>query len=181
MMNTPKKMHTQLLRTKIDDAINSILPYFKVTEKELTRFKKPKIKRILDSSKYPKDNKNMPGYSFHENFFYFPLENRTYCNIFSQLLINHEVGHYIHNFVNPHVVEGIHIFLKTGKEPPGHRELSELVAEYSIFILDLRDDPIYNFIRSEFKEVYYQYGPKFLPYLARMNVKEATKDGVIRV
>jgi len=175
----PRRITTKSLNVKIDDAIKNLLVHFNVTEDELKRFKKPKIMRTLNPSKYPEEDVRVPGYSFTENFFYFPLKYEKF-DIFSKDVIYHEVGHYIHNFINPGIVKEISIELETGKSLPGYRDLLELVAEYGNFILGHGEkNKLRLLILEEEIEIYKKYGKEFLPCLARMSLEEAIAKGIV--
>ncbi len=175
-------MATKNLNAKIDEAINNLLVHFKVTEDELKRFKKPKIMRTLDSSKYPDDSNRVPGYCFTENFFYFPIKDPGFSmNVFSEAIIHHEASHYIHNFINPEIAKVICERLATGKMPPGFHNLTELVAEYGNFILGYgKENGWRPLVFHEQMRVYEKCGKEFLPCLARMSLEEAINKDIVK-
>ncbi|GEM_PF-1593144 len=173
-------MLTPLLRRKIDLAIIDCVPYFGVSDAEFLRFKKPLLRRVLKSKEYPEHDRDVPAYSIPDNFIYFPLKDPELLDIFSQAVINHEVGHYLHNQLNPTIIDGITFFLNSGKRPPGHHQLTELVAEYVNFILGLREYDAQSAYRDA-KEIYDNYGHEFLPRLSRMKLEDAIKEGIIRI
>lgn len=180
-MKNQNIMPTSELRLQIEQAISKLLPYFEVTDEELGRFQKPRIRRTLEDYEYPEHSRNCPGYSPIESFFYFPPKDTLLLGVFSPAIIYHEVGHYIHHSINPEEVKGVHQFLKTGIFPPGHCELSELVAEYGNFILGLRNDEDSFNLRTFQKRlrIYEDYGPEFLPRLARMSLEEAIREKIV--
>lgn len=188
MLEVPKRMSTSLLRKNIDRAINNLLPYFQVTEDELKKFQRPYLRRTLKPSEYEEHPRSVPAYSSIDNFFYFPLEDsQEYTSlvdylsygIFSQAVIYHECGHYIHYSINPRMQEGVLLCLEEGKRPEGHDDLSELVAEYGNLILNIRENKE-NLSRRTI-EVYENYGPAFLSRLARMSLEEVIEEGIIIV
>ncbi|MFA5175902.1 MAG: hypothetical protein WC413_01415 [Candidatus Nanoarchaeia archaeon] len=175
-------MKLKLLKAEIEKAINNLMPYFKVSCDELKRFRKPTIRRFLKPDEYPDHSRNVPAYSSIDNFIYFPLKEPKFIKgVFSKAVIYHESGHFIHNFVNPGMIEGVNIYLKTGKLPEGYDKLTELVAEYGNFILNLRTDEDKKYSDGEREKIYDKYGPEFLPYLARISLEEAIEEKIIKI
>lgn len=185
MNNTLGRMSMQLLRKDIEDAVNNLLPRFRVTEEERIKFKKPKIRRILKSSEYPEHDREITCYVFLENFLYFPLSFPLDYHSPSAT-IHHEASHYIHNQINADIAKKFYLERKTGKTPKGIYKLTEVVAEYGNFILGLNDEERNWYIRhcdvtEDSMEIYGKYGPEFLPHLARMSLDDVIKEKIVKV
>ena len=179
----PQRMATKLLRERIETALDTLLPYFKITAEELRRFNKPGIRRVLQPDEHPDHSRTSPGYSHIGNFFYFPLRDPgLLTHIFSEVTINHEVSHDIHGSINPEMIRGQEIRVRTGKWPLGYHALSEVVADYVNIILELYtpEEQMFRAFR-ESKEIYDKYGPEFLPRLSRMSLQEAIEEGVVDI
>ena len=61
-------METSELRSRLRNAFEELLPLFRVTCEELQSFRKPKIRRFLNSEEYPEHPRFAPAYSCQENF-----------------------------------------------------------------------------------------------------------------
>jgi len=192
----PKQMPTPLLREHLYEAIRNLIPYFGVTDKELGRFKRPSIRRVLKPDEHPTHNRMIPAYSPLDNYFYFPMNDRWEYNsgfhetdrsIFCPSFIHHEAGHYLHYAVNPNHIKGTQLLFEKGIKLKGDDELSELVAEYGTIILRLLGPEKYP---GKFKHLssyrclinlYNEKGPEFLPVLARMSLEDTIKKGIIKI
>jgi len=181
-MTEPKTMTTRLLNARLEHFIQVLLPLFRITEKELELFKKPRIRRILRPGEFPEKRREVPAYSFAENFFYFPLKDPGYqLNVFSNPVVCHEVGHFIHYHINPVILRQKIAEFETANRQPNKRlyKLVEIVAEYSNFILDMNYEKD-SWIMEEAKMIYHKYGAEFLPRLSRISLEEAIDFGIFR-
>jgi len=187
------KPSTPQIRKLINEAINNLAPLFEIPAQDIEKASQFTIKRILSTWPYQDHSKNVPAYSYLDNFFFFPLRNsdlklfsemhpnldkQTIKEIFcidSKFTIYHEAGHRLHSFVNPQIVEGFKQFLKTGKRPEHHHQLCEVVAEYGNKILNPRDYSLspYKYCYEDILAIFNKFGASFLPRLARMSLDEA--------
>lgn len=145
------------------------------------------IRKLPKVRDYENHYIEVPAYSFIDNFFYFPKKNWFQSsNVFNKGIINHEVGHYLHNQINPMLKERAFLQLENREEFKEKRRdqkrLVELVAEYGNFILGIMDYmgsiKSYKSLLKKELEVYKKYGASFLPYLARMDLETARKKGI---
>lgn len=170
-------MRDSLLRKRVDKSIRVLSPLFKLTSEEKFNLKKLKIRRIFKPREHP-DFRGTPAYSSLDNFVYFPRRNPSWAgpqSVFSELTINHEVGHYLHAAVNLEIREITERLEHNGeKYPEGYEARNELTAEYPNFILglDIMRDGSYDEVSKPMKRLFQKYGPEFLPELARMSIKE---------
>jgi len=178
----PWTMPTDQLQTKIDKAILMLCHLFDISEEQLGTFPKPALRRELKHDENPEHNRGCQGYENLKNFFYFPLEDWHHPKtVFTLGGITHEVGHYLHRFVNGNFPAWNQQFSETGSYPKGHGRLSELVAEYGVMILNLNDYTNW-FVKGVYRKeltVFQKQGPDLLPCLARMSVDEARLEGFI--
>lgn len=179
-------METKLLREYIEESIDTLIPFFEITEKELEKFEKfAVIRKIPKARDYENHSERVPAYSYIDNFFYFPHKNGFQnIDVFYEQVINHEVGHYIHNQINPIMKEMGFLFLenKEKEKLPDYKRLKELIAEYGNLILSVRDENDAEFYKDFYKnhiDIYNKYGSNFLPDLARMDLEKARKIGII--
>lgn len=176
---------SEILQEKLQQALKELIPLFRVNSEELARFTPWDLRRTLDSNEYPKHSRNAPAYSFLDNWIYFPLRNpfatpdKGNYNLFSRRVITHEIGHYIHNMLNPAIKEGNRDYVLQGKRPAGHSFLTELVADYGCFILSITGHSSDELASEEGRRIYEKRGCGFLPVLARMILKEAIDARVI--
>jgi len=178
---------TLWLIEKIDNAILNLTPQFSISNRELMKFEKPRITRAVDVARYG-GPPLIPAYHPEFNLFFFPWKNfnSKYVNdsvdYFSQAIIHHEAGHYLHYSLNSKIPRNVlDLPYKFQKE---HYALGELVAEYGNFILGINNKEHWK-ERWEFLErkgltkTYLLYGRAFLPSLARMSLEEAIKTGIL--
>ena len=174
-------MDTETLQKRTDDSLALLIALFGVSDKELQYFKKPIIRRTLEKHEHQGFPRTCPAYYALKNYFYWPEKDPFGFDIFQTRFINHEVSHYIHHSLNPGMNLGLIQCEETGRRPLGHEAFCEIVAEYANFILGLNDNlrPWQRNVVKDAVAVYEEYGPSFLPALARMSLDEAIKTNII--
>ena len=123
-------METDELKNELEKTLTRLLPLFEVSTREFSKFKRFSISREFV---YPLKDRNIPGYNFDENYFYFPKGNLVKTggyNPFKESTLVHEMGHYIHNMINPNNRIWLDVLRDTGKSPSGVSDLRERVADY---------------------------------------------------
>jgi hypothetical protein len=184
-----KQCSTRLLRGKLNGAIGLLSSLFEVSGEEFASLRRPRLLRKLPLSRLDMGYQpGVPGYDFADNFFYFPIrdwrdeQTGLPVGVFSESIVQHEAGHYLHALVNPAVVKEARVSLVEGVSQSWRKGfgLREIVAEYPNLVLGTYedcDDPCY----GGAVRVFESKGPDFLPELARMSVDEAVGRGVLRV
>ncbi len=175
-------MRTSQLTKRLDQALERLLPLFEVTTDEFAIFKEYSIRVKLNEHEFPKHPRYSPAYNSDENYFYFPNASVVlpkWCDPFNEFSFCHEMGHYIHNMINPNNQIWLNILKSTRKYPQGVFDLKERVADYPCFMLKLIEDDD-KWLLQDSKLVYDKFGPTFLPRLARMDLDEARSIGVIK-
>ncbi len=170
-------METVELKNELEKILVRLLPLFEVSTREFSKFKRFSISRKFV---YPLKGRNIPGYNFDENYFYFPNGNLVKperYNPFKESTLIHEISHYIHNMINPNNRIWLNVLKNTGKYSSGVMALRERVADYPCFVLDIVPDD--KFLLRDSDLVYTKFGPDFLPRLARMDLEEVRSLGVI--
>jgi hypothetical protein len=172
-------MPSSELESKIDREIARVLPFFEVSQDELQGFEKYRLRRLLNDDEEVGFDRNIPGYSSTGNYLYFPQESK-HSFVFSDYVIRHEAGHYIHFMINKNRT----IWPKETPYPAilhSMLSLAEMVANYPNYMLGERSEAE-NLNPKMFdiaKEQFDKYGPSFLPRLARMTLDEAISRGIV--
>ena len=192
---------SQNLRRLIEKSIDRLAPHFGLSPAEAERCKEFEIRRELVGKIYRSHSKQVPAYSLLDNFFFFPkrqymrkdfqicypeMDSETFEDILGltgEGLINHETGHRLHAFVNPHITQGIIQFIQTGKRPEHHADLTETVAEYGNMIVGKRDykNGPFSYCYTDGWRIYSKFGPEFLKVLARMPLQEAINKSLFKI
>lgn len=180
------EISTAYLRNKVILSIERLTPLFNLSPEELKEARKFGIERDLKGlpALYKDCSENVAAYSSLHRFFFFPSRD-IYSEVLpmdSDAVIFHEASHHLHAVLNHETIGGILVFAKTGKRPLGHANLCELVAEYPVKILGLADytKPPYLDLHPNLIRIYQEYGPEFLPTLARMSLGEAIKKRIVQ-
>ncbi|MBT3397348.1 hypothetical protein HOA55_01070 [archaeon] len=189
-MEISNEITTPSLRRKIGSAIPRIASLFELSPEETDAAMNITVRRNLDDlpeDEYGGYDLQVPGYCFKRNFFYFPpFDSKVFSDcIDSDPVIYHETTHYLHATNNPQVKKEFLSSIR--KDISAEHEalkaslgLIELVADYPNLILGLRkDEDLTAPYFKDLKRVFRQYGPKFLPTLARMNCDDAIREGIV--
>lgn len=160
------------LEERLENALNSLLPLFDVSKDELSKFRPYSLIRELGENELPRHPRNVPGYGFEDNRIYFPRHPEKMLYQFSDWAISHEVGHHIHNMINPMHQLVIKYWREQGSIPDGWHDLVELVACYGAFSLGMFPSIGKEYVGG-FYAVYNKFGPGFLPCLSRLSLDEA--------
>src|SRR3989344_2576189 len=174
-------MLTPSLQTHLNQAIERLLPLFKVATEERAHFRPFTIRRHLDPTEFSRSSRDRtPAYHFLATYFYFHEKDPHTANpdlsgVFAPAIIHHEAGHYVHDQVNPsRRKEMLSLMAHNNRTLDYSNTLNELVADYGCLILGLYTaaDQAFYFHHHPFgrflKTIYDQYGADFLPRLARM-------------
>ncbi len=185
MNNERKQINNKILIPMIEEAKQKLIPLFKVSKEELSKFRKPTISRHFGRDEYTDKCGDSPAYYPVENFLYFPQKNFWYkgVELFDIATIQHEVGHYIHCQLNKEIIEGYRRFSIEGRDQMGTHVLGEIVAEYGNIILGDRDYSKYphDTINKGAFRVFNKHGPSFLPKLSRMTLDEAIREEIVKI
>ncbi len=176
-MNELITMDTETLEKKLDEALQELIPLFKVGKKELSRFKKAAILRNI-LMKLESEVAYFPV----ENCFYFPGSTKLDASVewqpFHPRVIWHETSHYIHSQINPRFWDRVYHAYRRKADMKNnrfrlYRPLTELVGEYANCTA-IVDYPPFT-LGKRIKEVYTELGIEFLPKLARASYRELTQ------
>lgn len=179
-------MTTPALRKKINEALQKLSPLFNLTQTEIDTARQFTIRRNLKNLPrfYAGSSEVVPAYSSLHSFFFFPVKDDfpEPIGTFSDIVIYHESSHHLHKIANPGLIKKVESLLRRSNAPREFSDLRELVAEYGNMILGLSDysDNLSRQCHQDLIRIYPQYGPEFLPRLARMSLEEAIKEGIIK-